>query len=179
MDRRTQLLLGIAVARRGRAPRWAAEFLNLLIAEPAIRVEALYELHGVRPAGAGWFHRLFGSKREGPLTLVRIHVKPACCFIELECTARGLTDEGAATVRGRNLDVLLWCDEGRIQIPESVARHGSWQVAFDQATCRIVSDEREELNKIRVESADGLCDAAARLVVDTLLARAAAKRFED
>src|SRR4051794_2647066 len=111
-----QIKLGIVMRRTDRAPKWIARLLNLLLAEPAIKLDVVYRANGVE-ARKSMHDPLFrllqkvSEKRAWPLVEVPIETKPACCFVELEYAAgNGFTQESRRKIIKRELDVLLLLD---------------------------------------------------------------------
>jgi hypothetical protein len=115
-----QIKLGVMMRRTDRAPRWVGRLLNLLVAEPAIKLDVVYRVKGVeasQPAHDPLFHLLqkVSEKHASPLVEVPLAAKPACCFVDIEYAAgHGFTKESRKKIIKRQLDVLLWLDEPRL-----------------------------------------------------------------
>ena len=125
-----QLKIGIALPDVRRAPLWAAQVLNLLVAETAVKLDVVYRFDGF--PRAKWFHRFaHKSFRE-----VAIAARPACCFIDVEYEPdSGLTDDARKTIAERNLDLLVWLDDAPlVGSALALARLGMWRFSFEGAT---------------------------------------------
>jgi hypothetical protein len=124
-----QLKIGIALPDVRRAPLWAAQVLNLLVAETAVKLDVVYRFDGF--PRAKWFHR-FAHKSFREVTIA---ARPACCFIDVEYEPdSGLTDEARSTIAERSLDVLLWLDTAPLLgRANALARLGVWSFSFEGA----------------------------------------------
>jgi hypothetical protein len=134
-----QLKIGVVLQHTGKAPRWVAKLLYLLIAEPAVKLDVVYRLEGIaptpKPAPSALF-RLIQKDSErftAPLAVVPMVVRPACCFIDVEWdeSACRFTEESRETIEARQLDALVWLDA----VPATgdcggLARFGVWSFAL-------------------------------------------------
>jgi hypothetical protein len=151
-----QLSVGLLMQRADQAEQWATSVLNLLIADPAVKLDAVFRAPDVPVRSAhdtSLFRSLRNRRRAALFQAVRLRVRPACCFIDVEYDVERwtFTEEAREAIRKRNLDVLLWLDSHPLQGDCSgLARLGVWSFYFDEkpraqkscADIRIVSLQR-------------------------------------
>ena len=135
---RGQLSVGLLMRRTDEAQQWAARVLNLLIADPALKLDAVFRAVGL-PSGNTRENLLFRSlhgrsqRRAAPFQRVPLAVRPACCFIDVDYDDErcSFTDEAREAIRKRDLDVLLWLDSHILYGDCSgLARLGVWSFYF-------------------------------------------------
>jgi hypothetical protein len=165
------LKIGIALPDIRRAPLWAARVLNLLIAEPAAKLDVVYGLDGFRRTK--WFHRFsHKSFRE-----VDIAARPACCFIDVDYEpGSGLTGEARSTIAERNLDVLVWLDNTPlVGSARGLARRGTWSFSFEGARLALQRCDEDFSSSITlgryeaVAAADAVTEMAGPLLIRAFL----------
>ena len=133
---RGQLSVGLLMQRADEAEQWATSVLNLLIADPAVKLDAVFRAADVpvRTARDNSLFRSLRSRRRAALfQAVRLRVRPACCFIDVEYDSarRAFAEEAREAIRKRDLDVLLWLDSHPLQGDCSgLARLGVWSLYF-------------------------------------------------
>jgi hypothetical protein len=139
---RGQLSLGLLMRRADEAEQWAARVLNLLIADPALKIDVVFRAAGLKTSskasvpsqprfGAG--NPAFSKPVSAPFEMVPLAVRPACCFIDVEYDVerQTFTEEARETIRKRSLDVLLWLDSHLFQGDcNGLARLGVWAFYF-------------------------------------------------
>jgi hypothetical protein len=127
-----QIKLGIALRRTDQAPQWVARLLNLMIAEPALKLDVVYRLKGTEWPERKTEGLARGDAQDSPFTEVPIAAKPACCFVEVDYrNGIGFTEQARAKIAKRNLDVLLWLDWFPPAGGSSgLAKGGVWQFRF-------------------------------------------------
>ncbi len=149
-----ELKLGIMMRRTDRAPQWIARLLNLMIAEPAIKLDVVYKLKGMEQPE--WLQKVNYSE-DSALAEVPIAVKPACCFVDADYEpGSGFTESVRAKMAKRNLDVLLWLDYlSLVGNCSGLAQQGVWQFRLHNPMEPLVyppywqePDESQQLNEI-------------------------------
>lgn len=128
-----RLKIGVMLPRTDRAPLWVARILNLLVAEPAVKLDVVYKLNGLgappsSPRGLlkplwRWSEKQFASLAEVPIAS-----KPACCFVDAAYDrTSGFTQESRQKIAKRNLDVLVYFSHVRLAgNAAGLAQHGVW-----------------------------------------------------
>src|SRR6185437_8347185 len=154
---RGQLSLGLLMRRADEAEQWAARVLNLLIADPALKIDVVFRAAGLPVENTRdnvRFRSLRSRRRAAPFQAVRMSVRPACCFIDVEYDAerRAFTEEAREAIRKRDLDVLLWLDSHALQGDCSgLARLGVWAFYFGRPEKRLAYPPREDASVIAVQ----------------------------
>ena len=116
---RGQLSVGLLMQRADEAEQWATSVLNLLIADPAVKLDAVFRAADVpvRTARDNSLFRSLRSRRRAALfQAVRLRVRPACCFIDVEYDS-----ERNVAARARGLDAP-YIPGGRDPDPEPARR---------------------------------------------------------
>jgi hypothetical protein len=131
--------LGVMLRHTDRAPQWVARLLNLLIAEPAIKLDVVYHVAGL-PDGMKntAMSRIVGRNRTDSAAPVEvpISVKPACCFVDVAYEpGLGFAEDSQVKIRKRKLDVLLWLDDTWPSgTARDLARLGLWSFTLAPLT---------------------------------------------
>ena len=128
-----QLKVGLLMRETDRTEQWASRVIWLLIAEPCVKLEVVFRLHGVpepRDSSSALFkvvHRA-SAQHYAPFRKVSLSVKPACCFVDLQFAANGeVSEDTAAKIKSRELDVLIWLESEPLPVASGeFTRLGVW-----------------------------------------------------